>query len=178
MFICSVHGNTVKLFGIIGIAVLTLVMLVVLLPKNTSAAYENENANERELEANVTPQESTREVGNFDRVKTNDDRVALIRGYGWEVEEEPIDEKTVTIPVEFDSIMESYNDIQRQQGFDLSKYRNREMTRYTYRITNYPDYSGTVICNILIYKNRVVGADICSSDVNGFISGLCQRNTQ
>lgn len=78
----------------------------------------------------------------------------------------------MTIPAEFDRVFESYNAIQKQQGLDLSKYKNRDMTRYTYKVLNYPNYDGTVYANILVYRNRVVAGDICSADVNGFIKGL------
>lgn len=167
MFVCAIHGNTLKFFGIIGVAVLTLVLLITLMPKDIKA---------EENEAAVTvPEENDAKEAlsfNFEKVKTNEQRVALLKSYGWEVEETPAEEADVTIPAEFDRVMENYNALQKSQGFDLSKYKNRDMVRYTYRITNYPDYEGTVYANLLIYKNRVVAGDICSSDVNGFILGL------
>ena len=46
------------------------------------------------------------------------------------------------------------------------------MMRYTYEITNYPNYEGKVIANILVYRGKVVGGDICSADINGFIHGF------
>ena len=180
MFIYAVHGNTIKFFGIVGVAIVTLALLIAFIP-NGNAASSGDPA--QGIAAPSIPAAPSTPVSDgeplsvsrnvsFEKVKTNDDRIALIANYGWEVEATPAEEAKVTIPAEFDRVMESYNEIQRQQGFDLSKYRNREMMRYTYRITNYPDYNGTVYCNLLIYKNRVVAADICSSDVNGFIAGL------
>ena len=44
--------------------------------------------------------------------------------------------------------------------------------RYTYEITNYDGEDGVVYANILIYRNRVIGGDICSADVTGFIHGF------
>ena len=44
--------------------------------------------------------------------------------------------------------------------------------RYTYEVTNYPDAQGTVYANILIYRNKVIGGDVCSADVTGFIHGF------
>lgn len=167
MFVCAVHGSTVKFFGIVGIAVLTLVLLIALAPREVDAAKSEE--------AIAVPDVSESEDAlsfNFKKVKTNEERVALLKSYGWEVEETPAEEAEVTIPAEFDRVMENYNALQKSQGFDLSKYKNRDMIRYTYRVTNYPDYEGTVYANLLIYKNRVVAGDICSSDVNGFILGL------
>ena len=66
----------------------------------------------------------------------------------------------------------SYNDLQKAQGLDLSEYKGKSAMRYTYEITNYPDYDGTVYANIIVYKNRVIGGDICSSGTQGFIQGF------
>ncbi len=167
MFIYTIHGNTLKFFGIIGIAVLTLVLLIVLAPREIGAE-PNDNAV-------IVPDEEKSDEAisfNFEKVKSNAERVALLKSYGWEVEETPAEEAEITIPAEFDRVMENYNALQKSQGFDLSKHKNRDMMRYTYRITNYDGYEGTVYANLLVYKNRVVGGDICSSDVNGFIKGL------
>ena len=68
--------------------------------------------------------------------------------------------------------MNSYNEVQKSQGLDLSKFKGKTAMRYTYSITNYPDYSGTVYANVIIYKNRVIGGDVCSADVEGFIHGF------
>ena len=173
MFVCAVHGNTIKFFGIIGVAVLTLVLLIVLLPKDNVSDMELYGYTVKEVD-NTADTEASAEVlkVSFEKVKTNEERIALLKSFGWEVEETPVEEADITIPAEFDRVFENYNAIQRSQGFDLSKYKNRDMKRFTYRVTNYPDYEGTVFCNLLVYKNRVVGADICSSDVNGFIRGL------
>lgn len=168
MFVCAVHGNTIKFFGIIGVAILTLVLIIALVPNNTAAAKDEDAYADMPADS----ENAATETISFEKVKTNEDRIALLKSYGWEVEETPIEEAQVTIPAEFDRVMETYNSIQRSQGFDLGKYKNRDMMRYTYRITNYPDYNGTVYANLLIYKNRVVAGDICSSDVNGFILGL------
>lgn len=177
MFVCAVHGNTIKFFGIIGVAVLTLVLLIVLIPGENVASDTEVGgyvAGTAEIADNENEDLALSDAAslNFDKVKTNEERVALLKSCGWEVEETPIEEADVTIPAEFDRVFENYNAIQKSQGFDLSKYKNRDMKRFTYRVTNYPDYEGTVFCNLLVYKNRVVGADICSSDVNGFIRGL------
>ena len=76
------------------------------------------------------------------------------------------------MPAEFDSVMIEYNELQKSQGLDLSKYRRRDVTRYTYKVKNYPKYDGTVYATILVYRNKVVGGDICSADVNGFVKGF------
>ena len=105
-------------------------------------------------------------------IKTNEDRLNFLSQFGWTAEPTPVEEVAVTIPKEFDKVFIGYNELQKQQGLDLAKYKNKDVTRYTYRITNYPDYEGTVYANILVYRGKVVGGDLCSADVNGFVSGF------
>ncbi len=109
---------------------------------------------------------------NYTKIKTNDDVIDFLAQFGWEVDKTPLEEVKIKIPAEFDKVMNSYNELQRNQGLDLSKYRGKEVTRYTYRVTNYPNYSGDVMANVIIYKNRVIGGDICSADIRGFICGF------
>ena len=112
----------------------------------------------------------------YDKIKTPEDRVSFFAQFGWEVNETPITENEIKIPDEFDKILKTYNEVQKQQGLDLTKYRGKTVTRYTYEITNYPNYEGKVYANVLIYKNRVIGGDICSADVNGFIHGFKRQS--
>ena len=95
-----------------------------------------------------------------------------MKQFGWEVESEPIKEQQVTIPKEFDKVFAAYNEIQRKQGLDLASFKKKTVMRYTYTVTNYPDYEGEVYVNILVYKNTVIGGDVCSADVNGFVHGF------
>ena len=163
MFVYSMKASTLKFFAILGIALVAVIALMILVPTytvTTTSAIAAKN-----------------ETIQFDRIKTNADRISFLKQYGWEVEEAPIEEAEVVIPKEFDKVMSTYNEIQKQQGLDLSKYGKKAMMRYTYKISNYSDYAGTVYANILVYKNRVVAGDICSSDANGFIHTLSMPDT-
>lgn len=155
MFVYSVKANTLKLVGIIGAALALLVAMIFLIPEyapKTTAAIAEKNSDIR-----------------YDKVKTNDDRVKFLEQFGWQVDPEPIEEVTMRIPSEFDRVMTSYNELQKQGGLDLSKYRGKEVTRYSYKVKNYPGYGGDVTANVIVFKNRVIGGDVCSSDVSGFI---------
>ena len=68
--------------------------------------------------------------------------------------------------------MQGYNEIQKTQGLDLSRYRKKKVTRYTYEVTNYPDYAGTVYANLIVYRGRIVAADLSSADPSGFVRGV------
>ncbi len=158
MFVCSLKASSLKFAGVIGIAVIALVALLILMPttKEVSAGAI--------LEDNGTI--------NFEKIKTNENRLEFLSQFGWDAGTEAVEEVEVRIPTDFDKVMNSYNEVQKAQGLDLAKYKGKTATRYTYQINNYPDYEGTVYANIIVYKNRVIGGDICSSDVSGFIHGF------
>ena len=78
----------------------------------------------------------------------------------------------MTVPSKFDTVFSGYNDLQRLQGLDLSRYKRKEVTRYTYIVTNYDGYDGTVYANLIVYRGRVIAGDICTESENGFIHGF------
>jgi len=146
-------ASTLKFFGVILASVVVLVTLILLIPASDNASVDAASAN-------------------YNKVKTNEDRIALLSGFGWQVSEQPVEEVQVQIPAEFDSVLDRYNSLQMDQGLDLSKYKRKTLTRYTYQVTNYPDYEGTVYANLLVYRNKVVAGDLCSASADGFVSPL------
>lgn len=105
-------------------------------------------------------------------VENEQERLAFLTQFGWQVEEEPTEVREVWIPTEFSDVYLEYNEIQKAQGFDLEKYKGERVKRWTYRITNYPGVSGVVVANILIQNGRVVGGDVCSTALDGFMHGF------
>ena len=97
------------------------------------------------------------------------DGVSWLREQGWEVEPEPAGQMEVVVPPEFDAIYESYNDIQKAQGFDLSRYRGETVTKYTFLVKNYPQEPDGVAANLLVYQDKIVAADLCSLELGGFL---------
>ncbi len=158
MFICTVKANTLKFIGVVGLAVLSLAVIIFCIPEYTPVTTNS-------IAVSVAKY-------NYEKIKTPEDVIEFLAQFGWETEREPVEEVTMKIPAEFDKVMNAYNELQKNQGLDLSKYKGKQVTRYTYRITNYPDYPGTVFANVILYKNKVIGGDICSSDITGFIHGF------
>lgn len=158
MFIYSIKSSTLKFFGIVGVAIVTLVALIFLVP-TYSEATTKEIAT---INENIS----------FDNIKNASDGIDFLKQYGWIVDETPIEECEITIPKEFDKVLTTYNEIQKQQGLDLTKYQKKITTRYTYKVTNYPSYEGTVYANIITYRGKVIAGDICSADSRGFIHTL------
>lgn len=110
--------------------------------------------------------------GSAREVKTNEDRVAYLESFGWTVESEPIAVEELLIPEQFDETYKQYLDLLSSQGFDLKQYAGKRVKRYTYVITNYPTGEKNVQAGLLIYRDTVVGGDVLSSQLGGFIHGL------
>ena len=108
----------------------------------------------------------------YKNIRENADRVTFLNAFGWEVAEEPVSIEEITIPKEFNEIYEAYNRMQKEQALDLSRYRGKTLRRYTYQVRNYPDRDDPIWANLLIYKNRVIAGDICSSEFHGFMHGF------
>ena len=152
MFIYSVRAGTLKLFGFIALTlVLTLGVLFMGGDRAVSAA-------------NV-------DGINYSGVKTNEDRVAFIESFGIKVQDTPIEEEAFTMPEDFDRVILGYNELQKKQGLDLSKYSKKRVTRYTYKVENHT-YDGEVHANLFIWRGRVVACDISSADPAGFVEPL------
>ena len=165
MFIYSMRASTLKFFGVITLSLVALFVLISLVPTYDEMASAPSSAISQ-----------SGETINFKGIRSNEDRIAFFRQFGWEVKPEPLEEAEIVIPAEFDKVMTLYNEMQKQQGLDLDRYRRKSATRYTYEITNYPDYDGTVYANIILYRGRVIAGDVCTADVSGFAHGLSRTN--
>lgn len=106
------------------------------------------------------------------KLRTNEQRVALLQSCGWEVADEPAGEREVQIPETFDEVYESYNALQQAQGLDLSPYRGKRATLFTYEVTNHPSGEQGVTANLLIRRGKLIAADISSPQADGFVHGL------
>ncbi len=114
------------------------------------------------------------ELGLDTKLKTDEQRVALLESYGWKVDPEPRGEREVQIPKTFDDTYQAYNAIQLSQGLDLTPFQGKRATLYTYELTEYPTGAEGVTANLLIRRNRLIAADISSAEADGFIHGITQ----
>ena len=163
MFVYSLRASTLKFFAVVCVALVTLITLITFIPSFDAPSISVSASSDTEY--------------NFEKIKTNEDRVGFISQFGWKVNEDPVESIEVSIPSTFDKIFSEYNEIQKQQGLDLTKYKNKEVMRYTYEVTNYTEYDGVVYVTVLVYRNKVVGGDVCSADVKGFIHGFVNPNS-
>ena len=132
MFIYSVRASTLRFFAVI---ILTIAMLlgIVLFARNEATAY-------------------TAATGvDFSGIKTNEDRLAFISKFVSGVSGEPCETISFSVPENFDRIMLAYNEIQKSQGLDITKYKNKKVTRYTPRLPILPFtavYIGRLISSV------------------------------
>lgn len=106
------------------------------------------------------------------RAGTKEERLGFISQFGWEVSEEPAEVREIVIPDAFDEVYENYNELQKKQELDLSLYCGKRVKRWTYTVTNYPGYTEGEDCvriNLLVFDGRVVGGDVSSVELDGFM---------
>lgn len=156
MFVYSVRASTVKFFSVIALTLAVLVGILVFGGGESDAVY------------------TSSDVIDFSGIKTNGDRLRFISQFGISVLGEPTEEVEFRVPENFDRIINGYNEIQKRQGLDLTKYRNKKVTRYTYEAENY-EGRGSAKVNLIIYKGTVVACDVSSASPDGFVEPLLKN---
>ena len=146
MFICSFKPrDLMKRLGLVSFLVLVTVLAILYLkqpnkrlPFPTSGLSEEHNTHAADNAA----------------------RIAFLSSFGWEVSAEPLECVSVIIPQQFGDVYRNYNELQTAQGFDLMRHRGKQVTRYTYTVTNYPDRPEGVQLNLYICEEQPVAGDI------------------
>ncbi len=109
------------------------------------------------------------------KASTSEEHTTFFSQFGWEINEEPAEVKEVIIPEEFDETYTKYNELQLSQGLDLEPFKGVRVKYWSYEILNYPQSTNNctkVMGNILVYDGIVVGGDICSTELDGFMHGF------
>ena len=102
---------------------------------------------------------------------TNEERVAFLESFGWQVQAEPTETREVMIPAQFNDVYTAYNVMQQAQGFDLEPYAGQICTQYVYKVENHPG-DDQVYATLLVYGDEIIGGDIASTAVDGFMHGF------
>ena len=164
MFVYSLRASTVRLLGVVCVALVGLIALVAFVPTYVTAGSADTTVGQ------VSSQSTSVK---YDKIKSEQDVVAFLAQFGWQVEGKAIEVREVSVPAEFDKVYAGYNQVQLAQGLDLARYKGKTLTRYTFKITNYEGHDGTVLANVLVWRKKVVGGDICSAEIsNGFVQGF------
>lgn len=83
-------------------------------------------------------------------MKSEAQRQAFLKEMGWEVSDEYDECKAVTIPKEFNEV-------------------------YTYAVKNYGKKKQEVRANLIVCEGQLVGGDVCSAELDGFMQGLRKK---
>lgn len=110
-------------------------------------------------------------------VSGNDARVKFLTDFGWQVTVSPVESGQVRIPQEQTEMLRRYNELQKSQGYDLSKYAGKTVMRYVYKVNNYPGATEPVYATVLVYKDQVIGGDITNTGAKGIVQGFKMQST-
>ena len=105
-------------------------------------------------------------------VSNNDQRVQFLESLGWDVAASPVESGQVRIPETATEVFDRYNNLQKQQGYDLSTYAGKNVMRYVYKVENFPDATEPVYATVLVYKNQIIGGDITDTSAGGKVQGI------
>lgn len=153
MFICTLKFDRKKAVFVIAMAALVLIGIILLVGAFTGGA-------KTEAKAALS-------------ARNEKGRAAYLADCGWTVETPALSEDTVLIPKQFSPIFEEYNELQKQQGFDLSDYCGMEVTMYTYRVVD-SGREGDVLAVLYVLNGAVIGGDVHSTALDGFMCGVKQ----
>lgn len=161
MMIYSVKVNRKKLLWTVLIAVCVLILLL-------TAGVRIWGGTSQKISGTAV---NTAAMENLDlSAETTQQQVAFLQQLGFHCGNNPTAFLEVIIPQTFNGVYESYNELQKQSGFDLSRYQGKRVKRYTYPIY---DYQGQdMVANLLVYDGKVIGGDVCSLAQDGFMEGL------
>lgn len=109
------------------------------------------------------------------KLKDNDSRILYLKSFGLDPKEMPIVYMEVQIPKEFDENYMAYNEIQKNQGLDLTEYQGKQAMLYSYELETHESGETGVTANLVLYKDKVIAADVCSSNVDGFLIGITEE---
>ena len=123
----------------------------------------------------MSGRESTEKSPELPMLSDNAQRVAYLQTLGWEVDPEPIETLQFLLPNTLNDFYLAYNELQRLQGFDLTSCCGKQVTRYTYAVTNYEDLAEGVQANLYVCEDLPVAGDICCPGESGFQEALVQQ---
>ena len=108
--------------------------------------------------------------------KTNAQRLSFIDNLGYNIISDQPSEKSVHIPEVFYNVYNNYNVLQKVAGYYLSLYKGCEVVIYTYRINPPNGYTDESVINLIVYKDEIIGGDVSSTALGGFMLPLIKEN--
>lgn len=152
MVIFTAKLSRFRLIGILAAAIALILLVIFLANRGTGTTME--------------PVAGT-------KLSTPESRSDFLLSCGYKTAQEPVRTQEVLIPKEFTEVYSQYNQLQRTQGFDLSKYKGKRVMQYVYLVEAQPEESSDpVYATLLLYKNKLIGADLSRGGADGFLRPL------
>lgn len=104
------------------------------------------------------------------KISSDEDIEAFIARCG-HTAEGCVSDDEITVPKNWNDVYTSYNDLQKQQGFDLRRYKGKPARKLVYALTDSADQ-----VTVLIANDRIIAADICSPQQGSDPQPLFQPN--
>lgn len=90
------------------------------------------------------------------KINSDEDIEAFINKCGHTVEGCVSDDE-ITVPKTWNDAYAAYNELQKQQGLDLRRYKGKTARRLVYALTDCEDH-----VTVLVLDDRIIAADICA----------------
>lgn len=98
---------------------------------------------------------------------THEKREIFIEKTGYHINPEGITSKETVIPLEFSDVYKKYNQLQKESGFDLSDYKGKKVTIYTY-----PLWKSEKELHLIVCDGKIIGGDVSDVALNGEMKPL------
>ena len=117
----------------------------------------------------ITGQIFSAESGRIDG-STDTARESYLKSLKIEIDSKDAVSKEIVIPDTFNDVYKEYNNLQQQAGFDLSDYKGRQATVYTYPL----GFSSERVVNLIVCDGYIIGGDVSSIKLDGEMRALTQ----
>ena len=165
MFVFSLKASKLKYLFSALICAVVLTFVILLMPETEHSVSVNGNVEEYE-EGKIR----------FDGIKDIDGVVRFAESLGFSVDARSVEAAEVKIPSKTDAVLEEYNNLQKSQGFNLMKYKNKTVSRYSFKVTKLPDEQSLpeddVLLTVILYKDKVVGGDLYFTGKDARVKGI------
>ena len=98
---------------------------------------------------------------------TNEARMVYLKSLKLAAEDKNLTAKDIFIPQDFSPVYENYNELQKKSGFDLSDYKGKPATVYTYGLSGTDKQIHLIVCD-----GKIIGGDIADVKLGGKMQPL------